>query len=74
MGGDGEGRYRGGAGTAPVWLKLTRSGSTVTASVSTDGSSWRVVGSAAMSFSGAIYVGLAVTSHDASALATGVVT
>jgi hypothetical protein len=62
----------GGAGTAPVWLKLSRSGPVVTASVSSDGASWRVVGSTSMSFSGAIYVGLAVTSHSTSVVATGV--
>jgi regulation of enolase protein 1 (concanavalin A-like superfamily) len=50
------------------WLKLTRSGSAVTASISTDGSSWTVIGSAPSPLSGAAYVGLAVTSHDTAAL------
>jgi regulation of enolase protein 1 (concanavalin A-like superfamily) len=62
----------GGTGGAPVWLKLSRSGSTVTASVSSDGAAWRIVGSATMSFSGEIYVGLAVSSHLAGSLGTGV--
>lgn len=62
----------GGAGTAPVWLKLTRSGPTVTASVSSDGSTWRVVGSDTLSFTGGIYVGLAVSSHTSAAVATGI--
>ncbi len=58
-------------GSAPVspqgvWLKLTRVGSQVTAYVSADGSTWTVVGSAAVA--GAAYAGLAVTSHDVAAL------
>ncbi len=47
--------------TAP-WLKLARAGSTVTASVSTDGSAWTVLGKATLQ--GSALVGLAVTSHD----------
>jgi len=63
----------GGGGTAPVWVRLTRADTDVTAWVSTDGGqNWRWVGRETMSFSGAIYVGLAVTSHDSSSSATGV--
>jgi hypothetical protein len=51
--------------TAP-WLKLVRAGSTVTASVSTDGSAWTVLGTA--TFQGSALVGLAVTSHDSTVL------
>jgi regulation of enolase protein 1 (concanavalin A-like superfamily) len=53
---------------APVWLRLTRNNITVTAAVSSDGSNWTTVGSS--SVSGSALVGLAVTSHDNSALAT----
>ena len=55
---------------APVWLKLVRAGSTVTGFTSTDGSTWNQVGSTTMSFPSAIYVGLAVTSHDTTILNT----
>lgn len=61
------------AGTngAPRWVKLTRSGSLVTASLSADGAAWTVVGSATIALPGTALFGLAVTSHDATALATG---
>ena len=61
----------GGAGTAPEWVKLTRAGQVITASVSSDGTTWRVVGSDTFSMVGAIHVGLAVSSHPVAALATG---
>jgi regulation of enolase protein 1 (concanavalin A-like superfamily) len=59
----------GGAGTAPVWVRLRRSGQVVTASVSSDGVAWRVVGRDTFSIAGAVYVGLGVSSHDTTALA-----
>jgi hypothetical protein len=59
------------AGTAPEWVRLARAGQVMTASVSADGKTWRVVGSDTFSMVGAIHVGLAVTSHTTSALATG---
>lgn len=40
-----EGGAGGGTGTAPRWLRLTRSGATVTGYQSTDGRDWRRVGS-----------------------------
>lgn len=49
--------------TAPAWLRLVRTGTTVTASVSADGTTWRTVGSTTIGWSGG-YVGLAVTSHN----------
>jgi regulation of enolase protein 1 (concanavalin A-like superfamily) len=48
----------------PGWLRLVRSGSTVTASVSADGVTWRTVGSTTATFGTSVYVGLAVTSHS----------
>jgi regulation of enolase protein 1 (concanavalin A-like superfamily) len=61
----------GGTGTAPRWVKLTRVGDLITASISTNGTTWTVVGKDSFSMSGPVYVGLAVSSHDASRLATG---
>jgi hypothetical protein len=55
---------------APVWLRLTRGGSTVTADFSTNGSSWTTIGRTTVSLGQTAFVGLAVTSHDDSALTT----
>ncbi|HUK35377.1 MAG TPA: phospholipase D-like domain-containing protein, partial [Vicinamibacterales bacterium] len=55
---------------APVWLRLARSGSTVTGSISTDGTTWTTVGSTSISFPASIAAGLIVTSHDPSTLNT----
>jgi hypothetical protein len=60
----------GAAGAAPEWVKVSLSGQIVTASVSSDGSSWTTVGQETIAFSGPMYVGLAVTSHDNTRAAT----
>jgi regulation of enolase protein 1 (concanavalin A-like superfamily) len=57
-------------GAAPRWVRLTRAGQTITASVSTDGSSWSDVGTDTVSVSSDAWVGLAVASHDSSRTAT----
>jgi regulation of enolase protein 1 (concanavalin A-like superfamily) len=54
----------------PVWLRLVKSGSTVTGHISRDGSAWTQVGSTSVSFGAAPYAGLAVTSHDTTRLNT----
>jgi regulation of enolase protein 1 (concanavalin A-like superfamily) len=61
----------GGPGTAPRWVKLERDGDTITASVSTTGSSWTTVGSDTFSLPSSVLVGLATSSHDSSELASG---
>lgn len=58
------------AGAAPAWVKLTRRGSILSAYTRTDGGSWQSLGSATIAMSNSIYVGVAVTSHDASRAAT----
>jgi len=60
----------GGAGTAPVWLKLERRASTFTASRSADGVSWTAIGSLAISMSSNVNVGIAVASHSTATAAT----
>jgi hypothetical protein len=50
--------------TAPYWVKIERSGTTFTGSVSADGSSWTVVGSDTISMAGTVWIGLAVTAHN----------
>jgi hypothetical protein len=61
---------------APVWLKLARSGSTISGYVSDDGLAWTLVGSAQPDFNemnagdGWVTGGLIVSSHDAATLNT----
>ncbi len=57
----------GGSGGAPEWVRLVRSGDTITAYRSTDGASWTEVGSDTIPLPHDTYVGLAVSSHTASA-------
>ncbi|HEY7113574.1 MAG TPA: S8 family serine peptidase [Thermoanaerobaculia bacterium] len=56
--------------TAPVWLKLTRSGSAFTSSWSTDGATWNVVETVTVSMPQNVLIGLAVTSHSPGTLCT----
>jgi regulation of enolase protein 1 (concanavalin A-like superfamily) len=58
------------AGTAPRWVRVVRTGRTVTASASADGQSWTTVGQDTVALTGAVWVGMAVSSHDSSQLAT----
>lgn len=64
----------GGAGTAPYFVKLTRTGTTIVASVSPNGSTWTTVGSDTIAMAPTVYVGLAVSSHVAGTLATATFT
>ena len=48
----------------PVWLRLQRQGTTVTASTSTDGTTWTTIGTAQLTYTGPTEIGLAVTSHN----------
>jgi len=52
----------------PAWLKLVRTGTSVTASVSSDGSNWTSVGSTILSIAANALAGMAVTSHTTSQL------
>jgi hypothetical protein len=54
----------------PVWLKLARVGATVTGSISADGLDWTAVGTTTVPQFEAMDIGLAVTSHNTSALNT----
>lgn len=49
---------------APAWVKVVRTGNTFTASRSTDGSNWTVMGSTTVTMGTTVYIGLAVTSHN----------
>jgi regulation of enolase protein 1 (concanavalin A-like superfamily) len=59
----------GSTAAAPYWVRLDRSGSTVTAYQSPDGVIWTLVGAATVPMANTVYVGLAVTSHAVGNLA-----
>ena len=55
---------------APRWVKLTRSGNLVTAYESPDGDTWTLVGSDTIALPATALVGLAVSSHSTTTLAS----
>jgi regulation of enolase protein 1 (concanavalin A-like superfamily) len=57
---------------APYWVRLVRTGATVTASTSANGSTWTTVGSVSLSLPTSALVGLAVTAANNSLTATAV--
>ena len=60
----------GSSSTAPHWVELERSGNVITASESVDGTTWTVVGSDTFTLPSVAYIGLGVSSHDNTQLAT----
>ena len=48
----------------PYWVRLMRTGNTISAAISINGTSWMDLGSENISMGNQIYVGLAHTSHD----------
>ena len=60
----------GSASTAPRWVKLTRSGNTISGFESADGTTWTPVGSDTFVMGATVDVGLAVSSHVSGTLAT----
>ena len=61
----------GASATFPVYLILTRSGSTITAAMSQDASTWTTIGSTSVNFRPDVLQGLVVTSHERGVLANG---
>lgn len=57
----------------PAWLKLARTGATVTASTSADGAAWTPVGTTTTSLPATLFTGLAVTSHNTAVLTRAVI-
>ena len=49
---------------APYWLKLTREGNEFKTYISPNGRGWTDLGTATVSMTEEVYVGLALTSHD----------
>ena len=61
------------SGTAPnLWVRLVRSGNTVTAYRSTNGTAWTSIGSSTVTMASTCYVGLAVASGSTATLNTSV--
>ncbi len=65
--------------TAPQWIKLTRTGDVFTAQYSVDGKTWLdaknadgTVTSTTVAMNGPVYIGLCLTSHNATTLTTAV--
>jgi regulation of enolase protein 1 (concanavalin A-like superfamily) len=58
------------ASTAPRWVSLVRTGGTISAYESADGSNWTLVGSDTFTMPGTVLIGLAVSSHVSGMLAT----
>ena len=56
--------------TGPVWLKITRSGTTFIGWWSTDGATWNALGTQSLTMSATPKAGLAVTAHDDAKLNT----
>jgi regulation of enolase protein 1 (concanavalin A-like superfamily) len=59
---------------APGWVRIVREGSLFSAYESQDGSQWTLVGSDTLTMPATVYVGLAVTSHNAAATTTATFT
>jgi hypothetical protein len=59
------------ASATPRWVRLTRTGNTLLSEHSDDGSTWITIGSDTVTMT-TVRVGLAVTSHDVTTLATAV--
>jgi hypothetical protein len=57
-------------GVAPGWVRLTRSVNTFTGEWSTDGVTWKLVGTQTVNLPLDAFAGMAVTSHDTSHSAT----
>jgi len=62
----------GGTSAFPYWVRIVRSGTTVTTFRSVDGVTWTQVSSATVSLGTTIYVGLAVTAKNNASLTTAV--
>ena len=59
---------------APQWIRVVRSGNTLSGYSSADGSTWTAIGTSTITLGSTVYVGLAVTSHNPSAAATATFT
>jgi regulation of enolase protein 1 (concanavalin A-like superfamily) len=56
--------------TAPQWVRVTRSGNTLTGEYSANGSNWTTLGSVDIAMLADVYIGLCLTSHNVNATCT----
>lgn len=66
----GSSQHTASAGATPYWVRLVRRGSTFTAYSSSNGSSWKQIGSVSISMTANVFVGLAVSSNNNNQLCT----
>ena len=60
-----EGKFSSAADGSGLWLKLERTGDTVTASTSEDGKEWKIIDAVKIELPTEASIGLAMTTHDA---------
>jgi hypothetical protein len=56
--------------SAPYWVRVARAGNTLTGSVSADGMTWTTVGTATIALPSSVLMGMALTAHDNTNVAT----
>ncbi|WP_169513390.1 Ig-like domain-containing protein [Flexithrix dorotheae] len=56
--------------TAPIWVKMNRTGNVFTSSYSADGTNWTEVGNVNISMDTDVFVGLCLTSHNDGTICT----
>jgi len=61
-------------GVAPQWIRLVRSGNTLSGYYSANGTAWTLMGSSTTVMASRVYIGLAVTSHNPSLSASATFT
>jgi hypothetical protein len=66
------GQVMGESGAAPEWLRIERVGGTFSMSASEDGTTWRNLARRTVGMASTLLVGLPVSSHSSTALATAV--
>ena len=72
---DGTTSHTAGPGSAaPYWVRIARLGNVVISSTSPNGTTWTEIRRETIAMSAAVYVGLAVTSHNNGVLCTGTFT
>jgi regulation of enolase protein 1 (concanavalin A-like superfamily) len=72
--GGSSGSITGTAALAPEWVRVSRSGNSLSAYYSANGTTWTRIGTQTITMPTRVYVGLAVTSHKPSATGRGVFT
>ncbi len=59
--------------STPMWVRITRTGNTITGSYSSNGSTWTTLTTQSIEMNATLHVGLALSSHDNSRLNTATI-